>query len=115
MKHRGATGLTSSLFLNHLTSPHVLIASAVQASCSLPGLMTPTPLYRKNHNGEIVPFVSQGICWVDGSITNDIPVRRLGEIYNATTFIVVQNNPVCTIYDVLTTTWILYSSFFLIE
>jgi TAG lipase / steryl ester hydrolase / phospholipase A2 / LPA acyltransferase len=41
--HDGA----EELLLNHVTTPNVLIRSAVMASCSLPGIMAPSPLLAK--------------------------------------------------------------------
>lgn len=42
------------LLLNHISTPHVTLSSAVAASCSLPGAMKPTKLMMKNSNGEQV-------------------------------------------------------------
>ena len=39
--------------LNHITTPNVIIASAVVASSSLPTILTPFCLRRKNAKGEI--------------------------------------------------------------
>lgn len=41
--YRGA----EELLLNHITTPHVLIRSAVVASCSLPGILKPSHLLSK--------------------------------------------------------------------
>jgi TAG lipase/steryl ester hydrolase/phospholipase A2/LPA acyltransferase len=43
------------LILNHINTPHVLIASAVTASCCLPGIMEPTKLMAKASDGSIYP------------------------------------------------------------
>ena len=44
------------LLLNHISTPHVTLASAVAASCALPGVMAPAKLMTKNGNGLIEPF-----------------------------------------------------------
>ncbi|KAI3751425.1 hypothetical protein L2E82_22511 [Cichorium intybus] len=41
---------------NYLTSPHVVIWSAVTASCSFPGLFEAQELMAKDRSGEIVPY-----------------------------------------------------------
>ena len=48
---QGSTLRSHALTLNHITSPHVLIWSAVVTSCALPGLMHPQTLYAKSHAG----------------------------------------------------------------
>lgn len=89
-----ATGsVRGALLLNHLTAPHVLIRSAVHASCSLPTVMHPTSLLAKNSAGEIVTFVKEEARWIDGSFTADIPRRRLSELFHVTQDIVSQVNP----------------------
>lgn len=46
--------------LNYLTAPHVLIWSAVMASCAIPYFFGAIPLYCKNENNEIVPYIEGG-------------------------------------------------------
>jgi predicted acylesterase/phospholipase RssA len=48
------------LLLNHVTTPNVLIRSAVMASCSLPLLFKPNRLLAKKSSGEIGPFYLNG-------------------------------------------------------
>jgi predicted acylesterase/phospholipase RssA len=50
-----ANSSTQRLLLNHISTPHVTIASAVAASCALPGVMAPRTLEIKNSVGEIIP------------------------------------------------------------
>ena len=76
--------------LNHLTSPHVLIRSAVHASCCLPTVMLPTTLLAKTESGEIVPFDKDKAEFIDGSFTADIPRQRLAELFHVTNSIVSQ-------------------------
>lgn len=82
-----------ALLLNYLTAPHVLIRSAVHASCCLPTVMMPTSLLAKNSGGEIVSFAQDEAKWIDGSFTADIPRRRLSELFHVTQDIVSQVNP----------------------
>eukprot|EP00276_Gloeochaete_wittrockiana_P009289 CAMPEP_0184652136 /NCGR_PEP_ID=MMETSP0308-20130426/9822_1 /TAXON_ID=38269 /ORGANISM="Gloeochaete witrockiana, Strain SAG 46.84" /LENGTH=648 /DNA_ID=CAMNT_0027086825 /DNA_START=388 /DNA_END=2331 /DNA_ORIENTATION=+ len=79
--------------LSYLTSPQVLVRSAVQASCSLPFLIHPTTLLAKDRSGNIVPYEATGGQWIDGSFSNDVPATRLSELFNVTQCIVAQVNP----------------------
>jgi len=81
------------MLLNYLTAPHVLVWSAVTASCALPGVFSPVELYSKDVNGEQVPHHPQGMHWADGSIRTDVPLCRLGELFNVNHFVVSQVNP----------------------
>lgn len=78
--------------LNAVTSPNVLIREAVLASCSIPGLFPPVALAARAPNGNRVPYV-QSRTWVDGSISDDTPARRLARIYGCNFFITSQANP----------------------
>lgn len=80
------------LLLNHLSTPHVLIRSAVAASCALPGIMRPNRLLCKTKHGDIVPFDSDGLHWVDGSIGSDVPFKRMSALFSVSNFIVSQVN-----------------------
>lgn len=82
-----------SLLLNHITTPHVTIASAVAASCAMPGILGPGILMMKAENGELVTFSSCGNRFVDGTLQTDLPKRRLAELFNCNQFIVSQVNP----------------------
>ncbi|MBF0236776.1 MAG: DUF3336 domain-containing protein [SAR324 cluster bacterium] len=77
---------------NYLTTPHVLIWSACLASCTVPGVFAPVELTAKNIHGEYVTHM-KGVRWVDGSVTNDIPIKRLSELFNVNHYIVSQVNP----------------------
>ncbi|XP_042519559.1 triacylglycerol lipase SDP1-like [Macadamia integrifolia] len=91
--------------LNYLTSPHVVIWSAVTASCAFPGLFEAQELMAKDRSGEIVPFhppfnfgpkEGQGAPvrrWRDGSLEIDLPMMQLKELFNVNHFIVSQANP----------------------
>ncbi|KAB1205495.1 Triacylglycerol lipase SDP1 [Morella rubra] len=91
--------------LNYLTSPHVVIWSAVTASCAFPGLFEAQELMAKDRNGEIVPYhppfnfepeegsSSNVRRWRDGSLEVDLPMMQLKELFNVNHFIVSQLNP----------------------
>lgn len=79
--------------LNYITSPNVLVWSAVVASCALPALYESAPLLAKDHNGNVVPWNATGDRWIDGSVENDLPMNRLSELFNVNHFIVSQVNP----------------------
>ena len=60
-----ASGDTAQrLLLNHISTPHVTVASAVRASCALPGVMAPAKLIVKSSNGTLEPFEVDGKCSV---------------------------------------------------
>ncbi|XP_010922190.1 triacylglycerol lipase SDP1 [Elaeis guineensis] len=91
--------------LNYLTSPHVVIWSAVTASCAFPGLFEAQELMAKDRFGEIVPFHAPFLLgpeqapgdsarrWRDGSLESDLPMMQLKELFNVNHFIVSQANP----------------------
>lgn len=78
--------------LNYLTTPHLLVWSAVLASCSVPGLFPSVRLMTKDSLGHEKPYMAS-IRWVDGAIQSDLPAQRLGELYNVNHHIVSQTNP----------------------
>eukprot|EP01090_Pellita_catalonica_P015719 TRINITY_DN4308_c0_g1_i1.p1 TRINITY_DN4308_c0_g1~~TRINITY_DN4308_c0_g1_i1.p1 ORF type:complete len:296 (-),score=55.82 TRINITY_DN4308_c0_g1_i1:75-962(-) len=79
--------------LNYLTAPHVLIWSAAAASCALKGLFAPVELMAKDSNGKISNYHPSGVKWSDGSVENDLPITRLGQLFNVNHCIVSQVNP----------------------
>lgn len=59
-----ASGDTAQrLLLNHISTPHVTLASAVAASCALPGVMAPAKLLTKNGAGVLEPFEVHRKIW----------------------------------------------------
>src|SRR5699024_11421538 len=66
--------------LNQRTSPNVLIRKAVLASCAIPAIYPPVSLWAKNMDGKKVPYIP-GRKFVDGSINDDLPIRRLSRLY----------------------------------
>eukprot|EP00270_Netrium_digitus_P008652 TRINITY_DN2598_c0_g1_i5.p1 TRINITY_DN2598_c0_g1~~TRINITY_DN2598_c0_g1_i5.p1 ORF type:complete len:1063 (-),score=242.22 TRINITY_DN2598_c0_g1_i5:254-3442(-) len=91
--------------LNYLTSPHVVIWSAVTASCAFPGLFEAQELMAKDRSGNLVPYhiptqvgpdqpaIIGKREWRDGSLESDLPMRELKELFNVNHFIVAQANP----------------------
>eukprot|EP00227_Mantoniella_beaufortii_P009028 CAMPEP_0197581708 /NCGR_PEP_ID=MMETSP1326-20131121/5135_1 /TAXON_ID=1155430 /ORGANISM="Genus nov. species nov., Strain RCC2288" /LENGTH=758 /DNA_ID=CAMNT_0043145655 /DNA_START=507 /DNA_END=2779 /DNA_ORIENTATION=- len=83
--------------LNYLTSPHLVVWSAVAASCAFPSLFPPQPLLAKSRNGAFVPWQPEGKLgarrWRDGSLEADLPMQALTELFNVNYFIVSQTNP----------------------
>lgn len=81
-----------SRLLSAITSPNVLIRSAVMASCAIPGKFPPVTLLAKNKDGKVQPYLSSR-KWVDGSMSNDLPSKRLTRLYRVNHFIVSLTNP----------------------
>ena len=82
--------------LNYVTSPHVMIWSAVAASCSVPLVFSPASLLVKDpRTGEVSHWTGgqDQQKWIDGSVDNDLPMQRLSEMFNVNHFIVSQVNP----------------------
>eukprot|EP01061_Rhynchopus_euleeides_P015704 TRINITY_DN26725_c0_g1_i1.p1 TRINITY_DN26725_c0_g1~~TRINITY_DN26725_c0_g1_i1.p1 ORF type:complete len:655 (+),score=227.84 TRINITY_DN26725_c0_g1_i1:35-1966(+) len=85
---------TQALQCNYITTPQVVVWSAVVASCSVPGLFCKTQLVSKDANGELVSFnPAHADRYFDGSVAGDIPIKRLRELFNIGFTIVSQTNP----------------------
>ena len=87
----GGSGV-QRLLLNHISTPHVTIASAVAASCALPGVMAPVKLVTKKEDSKQEFFEVDGHEWIDGSIQADLPFERISSLFNVTNYIVCQTN-----------------------
>ncbi|VVT47496.1 uncharacterized protein SAPINGB_P001740 [Magnusiomyces paraingens] len=84
----------SARILNYLTSPNVLIWSAVCASCSVPFVFPSYVLLSKDYTtGDIRQWSPSPLKYIDGSVDNDIPLARLSELFNVNHFIACQVNP----------------------
>jgi predicted acylesterase/phospholipase RssA len=79
--------------LNYLTTPNVIIWSACCASSCVPGVFDPVTLMCKNEYGHIIPYYSHKRKFIDGTISADLPMARLAELFNVNIFIVSQTNP----------------------
>lgn len=83
----------TSRLLNAITSPNVYIRSAVMASSAVPGVFPPVILSAKNVYGDSQPYLPNR-KWVDGSISDDLPAKRLGRLYSTNHSIVSMVNPI---------------------
>jgi NTE family protein len=81
-----------SRLLNAITTPNVLIREAVMASAAVPGVYPPVTLAARNHLGEKQDYLPAR-KWVDGSVSDDMPAKRLARLYGANHYIVSQTNP----------------------
>lgn len=82
----------TSRLLNSITTPNVFIREAVMASAAVPGFYPPVALAAKNDKGKKQPYLPSR-RWVDGSLSDDLPAKRLSRIYGVNHFIVSQVNP----------------------
>ena len=82
----------TSRLLNSITTPNVYIREAVMASAAVPGFYPPVALAAKNDQGLKQPYLPSR-RWVDGSLSDDVPAKRMARIYGANHFIVSQVNP----------------------
>lgn len=86
-----------SRLLNAVTSPNVYIRSAVMASCAVPGVFPPVMLMAKNVNGDPQPYLPAR-RWVDGSVADDLPAKRLSRLFSTNHYIVSMVNPIATAF-----------------
>ena len=89
---RATGGTAQRLLLNHISTPHVTLSSAVAASCALPGVMAPAKLLIKDSNGNQEPFEVDGVDWIDGSVQADLPFQRISTLFNVSNYVVCQTN-----------------------
>jgi len=82
----------TSRLMNSITTPNVFIREAVMASAAVPGFYPPVALAAKNDKGKKQPYLPSR-RWVDGSLSDDLPAKRLSRIYGVNHFIVSQVNP----------------------
>ncbi|PID42838.1 MAG: patatin [Proteobacteria bacterium] len=82
----------NSRLMNAITSPNVYIRSAVSASFSVPGVVPSERLYAKGFDGNTRPYL-ENRRWVDGSVSGDLPIKRLSRLYGVNHSIVSQINP----------------------
>ena len=82
----------TSRLLNATTSPSVLIRSAVMASAAVPGIFPPVTLQALDSRGERKEYLPSR-KWVDGSVSDDLPAKRLSRLYGVNHYVVSQTNP----------------------
>ena len=83
----------TSRLLNSIASPNVYIRDSLLASAAVPGIYPPVMLMAKNVHGERQPYLPSR-KWVDGSVSDDLPAKRLGRLFGVNHFIVSQTNPI---------------------
>jgi TAG lipase/steryl ester hydrolase/phospholipase A2/LPA acyltransferase len=84
------SGTDSPRLLNYLTSPHVLIWSAALASSSLPGVFEANRLIVKDADGTEHYESTSAMAFQDGSMTADLPMQQLSEMFNINHFLISQ-------------------------
>lgn len=82
----------SPQIMNALTTPNLLVWSAVLASCAVPLLFPPVRLTSKRYDGEHTPYMAN-TRWVDGSVRSDFPQEKMARLYNINYSIASQVNP----------------------
>lgn len=82
----------TSRLLNATTSPSVLMRSAVMASAAVPGIFPPVALQALDSDGQRKSYLPSR-RWVDGSVSDDMPAKRLARLYGVNHYIVSQTNP----------------------
>jgi TAG lipase/steryl ester hydrolase/phospholipase A2/LPA acyltransferase len=81
-----------SRLLNAITSPNAMIHEAVLASCAIPGLFPAVTLMARDSKGKRKPYISSR-KWIDGSVSDDLPAKRLARMYGVNHTISSQTNP----------------------
>ena len=84
--------LQRARLLNADTSPNVYMREAVLASTALPGFFPPVVLMARNDKGERQAYLASR-KWMDGSLSDDLPAKRLARLYGVNHYIVSQTNP----------------------
>lgn len=84
--------LQQGRLLNYLTAPHVLMSSAIMASCAIPGVFPSVMLEARDYQGQTVAYMPSK-RWTDGSLSADLPMLRLARLHNVNHYIVSQTNP----------------------
>lgn len=82
----------TSRLLNAITTPNVYVREAVMASAAIPGFFPPVTLAAKNDRGKRQAYLPAR-KWVDGSLSDDLPAKRLARVYGVNHFVVSQANP----------------------
>jgi TAG lipase/steryl ester hydrolase/phospholipase A2/LPA acyltransferase len=67
------------------------------ASCAIPGIYPPVTLTAKNARGECQPYLPAR-RWVDGSVSEDLPAKRLARLYGVNHYIASQTNPLVLMF-----------------
>jgi predicted acylesterase/phospholipase RssA len=81
-----------SRLLNYKTAPNALVSSACKASYAIPLAFPPAQLQAKCSQGKVTAYM-ESERWTDGGVSTDMPMGRIGRLFNANHFIVSQTNP----------------------
>ncbi|XBW38582.1 hypothetical protein QEN19_004171 [Hanseniaspora menglaensis] len=86
---------TNEFLLNFNNSPDVLLWSCVTSSCSLPLIFPPHMIYSRNNSKGNFLKVWNGNSnkFLDGSMLQDLPIKKLSEMFNIDNVIASQVNP----------------------
>lgn len=82
----------TSRLLNAIASPNVYIRKAVMASCAVPGVYPPVKLEARNVHGKRQDYLPTR-RWLDGSVSDDLPAKRLSRLYGVNHYIGSLINP----------------------
>jgi NTE family protein len=82
----------TSRLLNATTSPNVLMRRAALATAAVPGIYPPVALEARDSIGAVQAYLPSRE-WVDGSVSDDLPAKRLARLYGVNHYIVSQTNP----------------------
>ena len=83
----------TSRLLNDIASPNVMLREALMATSAFPGFYPAVTLAAKDQNGQRKPYLPQR-KWIDGSVSDDLPMKRVMRLYGVNHSIVSQTNPV---------------------
>lgn len=78
------------VLLNYLTAPDLVIWTAACASLATPGIYEEGMLLSKREDGTTYPWHPSGVKLASARMVQDLPVKRLTELFNANNFIVSQ-------------------------
>jgi NTE family protein len=82
----------TSRLLNATTTPNVLVRQSVLASAAVPGIYPAVTLEARDSYGQRKAYLPSR-KWVDGSVSDDMPAKRLARLYGVNHYIVSQTNP----------------------
>ena len=100
-----SSSATKEFLLNFNNSPDVLLWSCVTSSCSLPLIFPPHMIYSRNNNpmkNKSSPNGNNNFLkvwngnnnkFLDGSMLQDLPIKKLSEMFNIDNVIASQVNP----------------------
>jgi TAG lipase/lysophosphatidylethanolamine acyltransferase len=84
--------------MNYLTTPNVIVWTAIRASIGTGILPGKVEILAKNHRGEIVPYLRENVDYLPSNATvylspRESPYTRLSELFNVNCFIVSLTRP----------------------